>query len=119
MEAARHALEGNASGQFEDLTKFGITPEQLHDLQLSPQAANHDVWPEHWRAVTVFCGMFTQWRTVVGSKLIWLGLDYTALDAVEARIEHHPDVPKPSPAELFAQIRTLERAAKPILNKGR
>lgn len=63
--------------------------------------------------------MSTQWRTAVGSQIIWLGLDYQALPTVEQRIGHHPQAIEPSPEELFYQLRVLEHAALPLLNKAR
>ena len=119
MEAARHIVSGAAPQNFDDLKKFGLTDEQIHDLHPdSADPQSHGVWPDHWRAVTIFGGMSTQWRTAVGSQIVWLGLDYSALPVVEARIGHHPQAIEPSAEELFYQLRVLERTAIPLLNKG-
>lgn len=64
------------------------------------------VWPENWAAVRAFLVCETQWRVIAGQgPLIWLGLDYTAVDAVLRR--QFPD----APPEVFEDIRTMEAEA--------
>ena len=104
------------------MAAFGAPAEQLRDLacQLSGQRAKNifGVWPENWRAVSVFCGMGTQWRLATGMQPIWLGLEYSSLDDVESRTALVPGVPEPSRSGLFDQIRSMERCALEVLNKA-
>lgn len=103
------------------MEKFGASAEQIAELRayLAQRAeqAVCAVWPENWHAVRVFVRMSTQWRIAAGpGGILWRGLDYRALDAVETRTPPPPGVPHPDPAELFDQLRCLERAALDVLN---
>ena len=69
------------------------------------------VWADNWPAVTVFLALATQWRVLLGmGGLVWLGLDYAAVDVVMRRLA--------VPEGAFADIRIMEAAALPILNGG-
>lgn len=76
------------------------------DLPAAPARTAYEVWPENWDAVCAFLACETQWRVAVGQgPLIWLGLDYTAVDAVLRR--QFPE----SPPAIFDAIRVMETAA--------
>ena len=45
-----------------------------------------EVWSVNWPALQLLIACRTQWRTVVGrTGLVWLGLDYAAVDVVMRR----------------------------------
>ncbi len=118
-------LTGGASAveeSWSDLKKFGVTDEEIKRLQGEDEkpdrAPDFAVWPENWRAIQLLDGMSTQWRSAVGaSSILWLGMDYAALDVVERRIPKHPQAEEPEPASLFAQLRLVEQIAIQIKNK--
>lgn len=61
--------------------------------------------------------MGTQWIVREGfSGPRYQGLNYQALDSVEARMPPDPSAYVPPPRELFAQLRILEREALEHLN---
>jgi hypothetical protein len=74
------------------------------------------VWPEHVEAVELFCALATQWRVAVGfGGVMFLGLDYAALEAVMRLRGVRPK----DRARLFGQLRVMEAAAAAVLNRGR
>lgn len=119
-------VTGGASAvdeSWSDLKKFGVTDDEIKRLQGEDQQPDRvpefAVWPENWRAIQILDGMSTQWRSIVGAtSLLWLGLDYTALDAVEKRIPKHPQAKDPEPSVLFNQLRLAEQVAIQVRNKG-
>lgn len=81
--------------------------------RLEDEAEPFGVWPEHWHAVQTFRAMGTQWRAVAGfSRVLWLGLDYSALRLVERTVRQtiEPELVQPWPV-VFAQLRELEAVA--------
>jgi hypothetical protein len=125
IEAARYLLTGGASAveaSWSDLKKFGVTDDEIKRLQGEDQKPDRvpefTLWPENWRAIQLLDAMSTQWRSLVGtSSILWLGMDYTALDAVEKRIVKHPEAEDPEPSVLFNQLRMVEQIAIQIKNK--
>lgn len=74
------------------------------------------MWPENWRAVRIFLAMGTQWNLIAGpSALMWVGLRYEVLDAVESRMSSAPGAADPDRETVFAQLRAMERAALEVL----
>jgi hypothetical protein len=68
------------------------------------------VWPENWRSLSAFLGCETQWRVASTMSRMWfLGLDYVAVK-VALDVEGHGP-------EVFEDLRTMEAAALPVLNK--
>lgn len=63
-----------------------------------------EVLPQNWPAVRAFLACETQWRTE-GTRggIIWLGLDYAAVDVVLRRMQ--------APDEIFADLQLMETAA--------
>ena len=73
-----------------------------------------ELWVENVEAFAIFTSLETQWRVVAGfGASAWLGLDYTAAEAL-MRIRR---VKPAARAELFADLRAMELAVLPILNK--
>jgi hypothetical protein len=74
------------------------------------------IFPENWHAWKVFRGMGTQWRVTGGfGSRLYEGLDYSALPVVLA--EHRQVQPRQPLHVLMPQLRTLEAAARDILNQ--
>lgn len=75
------------------------------------------IFPENWHAWNVFRAMGSQWRTTGGfAGRIYEGLDYGALPIVLA--EHRRVEPRQPLHVLMPQLRTLESAAREILNRA-
>lgn len=68
------------------------------------------VWPENWPSVRAFLACATQWRSAVTRRLVWLGLDYSAVKVLLDAEGLGP--------EVFEDLRTMETAALPVLNEG-
>jgi len=79
-----------------------------------------EVWPENWYAVQVFNLMETQWRTQITlrqgePRLLFEGLDYSALPVVIAACRH---VPHRQPLHvLLPQLKAMELAAREVMNE--
>jgi len=88
------------------------------ELQRSINSQTVEIWPENWRACTLFFAMGTQWDVVDSMNGTRFNrLRYEVLDTVERRLPPD-DAPEPtSEPDLFEKIRTLERAALVQLNK--
>lgn len=70
------------------------------------------VWPDHWDAVRLVAALASQWRVIVGGdRLIWLGLDYGAVE-VTARLMGITATP-----DLFRQVQQTEGVILPLLNR--
>lgn len=69
-----------------------------------------EVWPDNWRAFTLFCDLQTQWRVGMGGAT---GLDYTALYPLLDRVAQSSD----EWDDLFSDIRLLEREALAAMNE--
>lgn len=70
--------------------------------------------PINWKSVCAFLACETQWRAVpmtvgnmaaIATSVVWLGLDYAAVDVVLRHTAEGLD------AEVFADLRVMERAA--------
>jgi len=82
-----------------------VEPEQIET------SAEIEVWDVNWPIVVAFLDVTTQWRAIAGlGGVLWLGLDYVALDVVLRRRGDLGD-------ELFELIRIMEQAALPVLNE--
>lgn len=74
-----------------------------------------EVAAENVEALLMFQQLRTQWRyQVAGSRLLWIGLDYSAVTATISATAK-----KKRRRELFAAMREMEEAALPVLNGGR
>ncbi|MDQ1185414.1 DUF1799 domain-containing protein [Agrobacterium larrymoorei] len=66
------------------------------------------VFAPNWESVTAFLACDTQWRVVASAaKILWLGLDYVAVDIVLRRFEFSNAV--------FADIQFMEFEALSVL----
>ncbi|WP_320200494.1 DUF1799 domain-containing protein [Agrobacterium sp. rho-13.3] len=66
------------------------------------------VFAPNWESVTAFLACETQWRVLAGAaKLVWLGLDYVAVDIVLRRYEF--------PNAVFADLQVMELEALSVL----
>jgi hypothetical protein len=74
--------------------------------------ANLPILPENWPAVSVFTAMSTQWRRA-GMSGVPVGLDYAALPAVCAALDHRLD------GELLTRITMIECAALAVMAERR
>lgn len=85
-------------------------------LEEARQESVFEVWPEHWHAVQVLSLSRTQWRVAAGmGGLLYLGLDYSALQPVLAATRH---VKHAQPIErLLPTLQQLELYAASVLNK--
>ena len=115
--------QGAADEDFQDLKKFGVSDEEIERL-ITPsrpeqRPAEYPLWPEHFHAVLLFISMATQWRTQIGDRMSYLGLDYAALPAAEDRLSVPPELRNSDRASLFDQLRVLERSAMAVLNEAR
>ncbi len=69
------------------------------------------IWRPNWPAVMGFLECETQWRCIATyGGLIWLGLDYTAVDVVLRRLGF--------PDHVFAEIQHMETAAIDVLREA-
>lgn len=98
----------------------GAPPETIaaYRAQLFSEAEQRsiDIFPENWHAWNVFRAMGSQWRVVAGfGGKSYEGLDYASLPIPLA--EHRHVQPRQPLHLLMPQIRTLERAAREILNR--
>ena len=92
-------------------------PQEVIDAALAkrvPVLIDFLVWEENWRAVSLFLALETQWRMHLGmAGVYYQGLDYEAVEAT-LRLERIPRREWPA---VFDDLRTMERAALPLLNE--
>ncbi len=68
------------------------------------------VWRPNWETLLLWLDLSTQWRAVAGlGGLVWLGLDYLAVDMMLRR--------RGLSERVFDELREMERVALPILNE--
>lgn len=101
-------LDAGIAAQFAAL---GVdVPSEL----IEPTPAHLDtfeVQPANWPAVTAFLACETQWRVAAGlAGLIWLGLDYAAVDVVLRRTGSDA---------AFADLQLMEDAALEVFSEDR
>lgn len=90
--------------------------EQMgHDIDPSEIMSAEDeafrVLALNWDSVTAFLACDTQWRVIAAaSKLLWLGLDYVAVDIVFRRYDFSNAV--------FADLQVMEFEALSVFKKG-
>lgn len=106
------------------LRAAGAPPEVMElkraELLRCNEAVELDIWPENARAAELFYAMSTQWVMVsVGmGGLMYQGLRYDVLDAVEKRLPPDPaDPDTPDARTLFYQLHTMEQEALKHLNE--
>ena len=99
------------------LAELGATDEEI-DAALASREPDEEepfeLWPENLEAFALFTSLETQWRVVAGfGATAWLGIDYAAAEAVMRMRRVKPA----ARAELFGDLRAMELAVLPILNK--
>ena len=82
-----------------------------------PEEQQQGLWPEHEPAWRAWCAVASQWRTIAlsgnwGAKVIWLGLDYTAVAAGLQMAGLNLT------ADEWQELRAIEEGAKEELNSG-
>lgn len=74
------------------------------------------LWPENLEAFEIFCALESQWRLVAGLGAVgYSGLIYS--EATNLMCER--GIARRRRLELLEDLRVMERAAMPILNKAR
>lgn len=69
-----------------------------------------DVWKENWQSVMIFLACETQWRCVSGlAGLIWIGMDYSALDIVMRR--------RGAADHIFDDVQLMEQEALKVFGE--
>ncbi|MBL8575135.1 MAG: DUF1799 domain-containing protein [Hyphomicrobiaceae bacterium] len=82
------------------------------DAGTAEEPAGIAVWPDHWDAARLVAALASQWRVIVGGdRLIWLGLDYAAVE-VTARLMGITATP-----DTFRQVQQMEGVILPLLNR--
>lgn len=70
-----------------------------------------EIWADNWDALTAFLAVETQWQVAVGfGAMIWIGLNYVALDVVMRRRGFDDAV--------FAAVQDMERAALDVFARA-
>lgn len=102
-------MQGDAGGQISEDTQGALAAFGLVHVGDVPDRSI-PVWPENWKTVEVFVAMGTQWN--VASMGGAIGLRYEALPAVM----RYCGVATASRADVFAGLRSMERAALEVIN---
>ncbi len=89
----------------DDCKAFGLDPALF-----APIEDEAGLWPEHLPALHAYLAVADQWRIVMGEKAVWLGLDYTAVQAGFGLAGLTV-----TPAE-WADVQTIEEGARAALN---
>ena len=77
-----------------------------------PDEDAFEVWSVNWDSLTAFLACETQWRVAATmAGLLWLGLDYAAVDIVLRRCD--------APDAVFADLRAMEREALAVFAEVR
>ncbi|WP_323041579.1 DUF1799 domain-containing protein [Gemmobacter sp.] len=86
-----------------------LVPAEL----ITAEVADHEcveVLPVNWPSVLAFLACETQWRTAgTLAGLIWLGLDYPAVDVVLRRVAPEAD---------FRDLQVMERGALEVFGEA-
>lgn len=87
----------------------GTVPPELIPTATAPQG--FEVMPANWSTLKAWLACATQWRVVTaGTAVIWLGLDYPAVDIVLRRRQLDADL---------ADLQVMETAALDVLAEAR
>lgn len=99
------------------LEQAGAPPEIIESARKRRvNTAEFEVWEENWESLLLFLGMGTQWQVCAGmAGVMYIGIP---AQSIEAEMNMQCIGKKQRPA-LLADIRIMERAALPILNKPR
>lgn len=88
-----------------EFAELGVTFEEDAASQADESEADAvEVWDINWKSVSAFIACQTQWRVVAGfSRIVWLGLDYSAVDVVLRR--------QKARNRVFEDLRVMEMEA--------
>lgn len=75
--------------------------------------AAFELWEENLQAFEVFHLCVRQWRVVAGAKLVYLGLEMTAVDVAIQRLQ----VPQEMHRELLHKLTVMEDEGLSVLNR--
>lgn len=85
-------------------------------MQAAAKQRHFEVFPENWYAFRLFDAMSTQWNVcAVGARMVFIGLNYTAMPLVHASLRRVVQHAKPL-HEVLPQVAVLEARAMSILN---
>jgi len=92
---------------------MGAPPEVIEDARRKAQPEEEIFWvyEENWQSVLFFFALQTQWR--IGGMGGYIGLDYAGVES-DIRLS---EIPRRKRKALWADIKIMELAAIPILNK--
>lgn len=69
------------------------------------------VWNDNWDSLTAFLAVETQWRVAAtAGRLIWIGIDYNALDVVMRRLK--------LPENTFEDVMIMEAEALAVFSEA-
>lgn len=90
----------------DDFARMGLSVERTEEQEDEAFA----VWKENWPSVRAFLAVETQWRALASpAGIIWLGLDYTAVDVVLRRLQ--------LPDTCFNDLMDMEGAALAVFSE--
>lgn len=85
----------------EQFRQMGVS---VRNADVGEEEGGFEVWSCNWESFRIFLACETQWRAAVGmAGLVWLGLDYAAVDMVMRRMK--------APDDAFEHIQIMEAAA--------
>ncbi|SHL10118.1 Phage related hypothetical protein [Nitrosospira sp. Nsp11] len=92
---------------------MGAPPEVIEEAQrkANPEEEVCWVYEENWNSVLFFFALETQWN--IGGMGGYIGLNYTAVESAMRLNE----ISRQDRKALFADVRIMELAALPALNK--
>lgn len=92
---------------------MGAPPEVIEEAQRKANPEEEVCWvfEENWNSVLFFFALETQWN--IGGMGGYIGLNYVAAESAMRLNE----IPRRSRKALFADLRIMELAALPVLNK--
>ncbi|TCT37425.1 DUF1799 domain-containing protein [Martelella mediterranea] len=98
-------MDGEAAAEFAEMGLAVSIPTEDTDIEaMEIMASNRD-------SMKAFLAVATQWRVAAGlAGLIWIGLDYNAVDVVLRRMSFSDPV--------FSDLQVMEASALAILNGG-
>lgn len=105
---------GDADHLEDQFAAFGIAIDDCAEaLEREAAEATCEYHADNELPLAAFAALQTQWRVVAGGVgVIYLGLDYSAIPTILVALE----VPRKQQSDLIAALRTMERAALPLLN---
>ena len=97
---------------------MGVSAEAIEDAaQQEREQGAFDVYEDNMQSLGIFLILVTQWRVLAGGlgRAVWLGIDYCSIPPVLDML----GVPAAERAAIFGDLRLMERAALPMINRKR